>query len=334
MTDWNPGELLNLSGGYWRTCALHAGVKLDLFTVIGKAQLTGGEVADRIHGDERGVTMLLNALTAMGLLEKRQSLFVNTDAGLVYLSKDSSRYIGHIILHHHHLMESWARLDEGVKTGRPIRGRSSHSDEQWRESFLMGMFNMAVQLAPKVVPKIDLTGRRRLLDLGGGPGTWSIFFCKQYPRLRTSVYDLPTTRPFAEKTIESFGLSDRITFRDIDYLEGGIQETFDAAWLSHILHGESPEDCQRIIKRAVSALEPGGMIIIHEFILDNTMDAPLFPALFSLNMLLGTDGGQAYSEKQLSDMLTRVGVKNIHRIPIESPNDSGILAGTVEGGKK
>ena len=76
-------------------------------------------------------------------------------------------------------------------------------------------------------------------------------------------------------------------------------------------------------------MESGGIIIIHEFILNNSMDGPLFPALFSLNMLLGTDGGQAYSEQQISDMLSSAGVHGIKRIPIESPNDSGIILGIV-----
>jgi hypothetical protein len=82
-----------------------------------------------------------------------------------------------------------------------------------------------------------------------------------------------------------------------------------------------------IIQKAVDALEPNGTIVIHEFILNNSMDGPLFPALFSLNMLLGTESGQSYSEQQLTDMMRAAGIKNIHRIPISSPNDSGLLMG-------
>lgn len=84
-----------------------------------------------------------------------------------------------------------------------------------------------------------------------------------------------------------------------------------------------------IIQKSVDALAPGGMIIIHEFILNNSMDGPLFPALFSLNMLLGTESGQSYSEAQLTDMLAAAGVSDIRRIAIQSPNDSGILVGFV-----
>jgi O-methyltransferase/methyltransferase family protein len=330
MTEhqWNPGELLKLSGGYWATCALHAGVKLDVFSTIGSEALTENAIAEKIDADPRGLAMLLNALTAMALLQKKAETFLNTDISLNFLSITSPKYIGHMILHHHQLMESWARLDEGVKTGKPVRSRKSRDDEKWRESFLMGMFNMAMQMAPLIVPQIDLSGRNHLLDLGGGPGTYAIHFCKHNPNLNATVYDLPTTRPFAEKTIEKFGLSDRIAFNDVDFIQEEIEGTYDAVWLSHILHGESPENCRQIIEKAVSALATGGMIIIHEFILDNTMDGPLFPALFSLNMLLGTEGGQSYSEDQLHEMLTGAGVKDIRRIPVNTPNDSGIIAGT------
>ena len=325
-----PGYLMELSGGYWKTCALHAAVKLDVFTTIGEAQITADAVARKTDTDARAMNMLLNALVAMGLLQKTDDHFVNTEIAKGFLSEDSPKYLGHIIRHHHQLMGSWSRLDEGIKTGRPIRERASRTDDSWRENFLMGMFNIAMQQAPKIVTEVDLSEREHLLDLGGGPGTYAIHFCKQYPRLKATVYDLPTTRPFAEKIIERFGLSERITFKDVDFIEQGIEDTFDAAWLSHILHGEHIEDCKRIIQKAVSAMESGGIIMIHEFILNNSMDGPLFPALFSLNMLLGTDGGQAYSEQQISDMLSSAGVHSIKRIPIESPNDSGIMMGIVE----
>jgi hypothetical protein len=149
------------------------------------------------------------------------------------------------------------------------------------------------------------------------------------PQLKATIYDLPTTRPFAEKTIAKFKLQDRIDFKDLDYLVEKIEGIYDVVWLSQILHGEGPEDCRKIIDKAVSVLEPGGMILIHDFILNNTMDGPLFPALFSLNMLLGTPSGQSYSEQQIKDMLSDAGVREIRRIFFESPNDSGIITGIV-----
>jgi SAM-dependent methyltransferase len=245
------------------------------------------------------------------------------------LSKDSPAYLGHIILHHHHLMEPWAQLHQSVCSGRPIRERSSASREEWRESFLMGMFNMAMALASRVADAIDLASRSRCLDLGGGPGTYAIHFCLKNPGLTATVFDLPTTRPFAEQTIARFGLSDRIAFAEGNYLDDEIPGRYDVAWLSHILHAEGSDDCLKIIRKAVSALQPGGIVIIHEFILNDAMDGPLFPALFSLNMLQGTEAGRAYSERQLTGMLTAAGVHDVRRVPIQTPNDSGILVGNI-----
>jgi predicted O-methyltransferase YrrM len=327
--EWNPGQLLEISGYFWKTATLHAAVKLDVFTAIGDECRSAAEITQKLGGAQRGVERLLNALVAMELLVKIDGKFANTPSGKTLLSKDSSKYLGYIIMHHHHLVQSWAQLDQALKSGAPVRTRATFKDDQRRESFLMGMFNMAMNLAPRLVPFIDLSARNHLLDLGGGPGTYAIHFCRHNPGLKATVFDLPTTRPFAEKTIKQFNLSDRITFLDGNYLEDQIAGKYDVAWLSHILHGEGPEECRMIIKKAVDALETGGLIIVHEFILNNSMDGPLFPTLFSLNMLLGTSSGQAYSEEQIADMLKRAGIRDIRRLSVQTPNDSGIMIGTA-----
>lgn len=324
---WNPAELLQLSGGYWSACALHAGVKLDLFSHAG----TASELAEAVSGDVRGVGMLLNALASLGLMEKTGDRYSATAFAAEYLSRTSPNYLGHIIMHHHHLMTGWARLDESVRSGAPIRGRVSHdSSDAERESFEMGMFNLAMQIAPRIVSNVDLRGRRNLLDLGGGPGSYAIQFCQANPQLKATVYDLPTTRPFAEKTIASFGLSDRITFREGDFISDDVPGGFDVAWLSHILHGEGPDGCAVTLKRGVAALEPGGMLMVQEFILDDSMDGPPFPALFSLNMLLGTPHGRSYSQRQLEEMMSAAGVGSIRRLALDLPNGAGVLAGIVK----
>ena len=327
--QWNAGKLLGLSGGYWQTCALHTGVHLKIFSMLGDDGLTGDEVARRLETPPRGVNMLLNALTAMGLLIKLNDLYANTPESKTFLVEESSEYIGHIITHHYHLVPAWSQLPQAVITGKPVRKRSSFGEAEERESFLMGMFNLAMQIAPKLSNEIDLHGRHHLLDLGGGPGTYAIHFCLANPSLRATVYDLSTTRPFAAKTIERFGLSDRIDFVAGDYVEEEIKGTYDVAWLSHILHGEGPEDCQTILTKVVSTMKNGGLILIHDFVLDDNFDGPLFPALFSLNMLINTDKGRSYSEAQLEEMLGRAGVKEIQRLAFLGPNDSGIISGIV-----
>lgn len=323
---WNPAELLQLSGGYWGACALHAGVKLDLFSQSG----TAAELAQTTATDVRALEMLLNALTALGLMEKAGDRYAPTVFAADYLSRTSPHYLGYIILHHHNLMAGWSHLDESVRSGAPFRGRISHAgDESERENFEMGMFNLAMQIAPRIVASVDLHDRRRLLDLGGGPGTYAIQFCQANPQLTAIVYDLPTTRTFAEKTIATFGLSDRIRFQAGDFISDDVPGGFDVVWLSHVLHGEGLEECTVTLRRAVAALEPGGLLMVQEFILDDSMDGPLFPALFSLNMLLGTPQGRSYSQGQLESMMAAAGVGSIQRLELDLPNGAGVLVGVV-----
>lgn len=324
---WTAGRLLEVSGSYWQACALHAGVKLGIFTALGSGPHSAEDVARETASSLRGATALLNALTAMGLLVRKGDAYRNTDESSMYLVRGSEEYIGHMLLHHHHLMESWAKLPVAVRGGRPIRKRSTFRNREIRESFLMGMFNLASRLAPRIVREVDLSGRKRLLDLGGGPGTYAIHFCRRYDGLQATVFDLKTTRPFATRTIRSFGLEDRIAFRAGNYLEDDLGEGYDAVWLSHILHGEGPEDCRKIVARAAAALEPGGILIVHEFILNDSKDGPLHPALFSLNMLLGTPEGRSYSESEIREMLAAAGLWDIRRLPFQAPNDSGLIAG-------
>jgi len=327
-TEWTIPDLLQLSGGYWSACALHAGVKLDIFSVLEGTALTAVEVAQLRGTKQRGTGMLLDALSALGLLEKLGNTFVTTTFAANNLSKKSPGYLGHIIMHHHHLMSGWARLDEAVTSGGPVRESVSHGDDEIvRESFLMGMFNLASQLAPIVARNVSLSGCRTLLDLGGGPGTYAIHFCLANPELSAVVYDLPTTRIFAEGTIARFDLSRRIAFTSGDFNDDPLPSGFDVAWLSHILHSDGPAVSVALLHKAAAALNSGGVLMVQEFILDDDRNSPLFPALFSLNMLIGTDAGQAYSETELSVMMTEAGLSDVQRLVLELPNGAGIMTG-------
>lgn len=327
-TAVHPGRLLAVSGEYWQAFTLHAAVELDLFSAIAAGAASASEVAGQIDADPRATAMLLNALAAMGLIAKDGDRYHNTEESRRFLVRSSTDYVGYMIRHHHHLVAGWSRLDEAVRTGRPVRAGASFEDPEVRHNFLMGMFNLASMLAPQVARRIDLAGRRRLLDLGGGPGTYAVHFCRHYESMEAVVFDRPETRPVAEAIISRFGLEGRIRFQGGDYRQGPLPDGFDVVWVSHILHAESPSICADLMAAIYAALSPGGMVLIHDFLLSESLDGPLFPALFSLNMLQGTDGGQTYSRGQVEAMLTAAGFTDVAAVKLDSPNDSGIVTAT------
>ncbi len=265
----------------------------------------------------------------MALLNKTPAGYANTQAAADFLSKDSDRYIGYMIQHHHHLADSWIRMDEAVTRSGPIRDRSSVSSEEWREAFFNGYVQQchghgvgcgAVRGSVRVYPAAGYGRRARHL-------------CHPFLQSQPAP-DRCGVRPFhhpavCRKTIERFGLSDRIRFVAGDYTTDDIplKQDFDAAWLSHILHGEGPNLAEGIVAHAAEKLVPGGQLLIHDFILGDTRDRPEFAALFSLNMLLGTESGQSYSESEIRKMMTDAGLTDITLQDFTGPTQSRILKG-------
>jgi len=325
---WDARKLLETSGYCWQSFTLQAGVKLEIFAAIGDSAAKVADLAKKLDADPRGLTMLLNALAAMGLVHKRADSYENSEDGKRFLVKGSEEYVGHMIAHFQYTVSAWARLAELVRTGKAAWDEHDMTEAQ-RESFLMGMHTLASGIAPRVASLIDFSSCTHILDLGGGPGTHAIHFCLANPHLKVTIYDRPETEPYAMGMISKFALSERIDFAGGNYRCDDIPGKYDAAWLSHIIHGEGPEDCIKILKKTVSALNPGANLYVHDFILEDTLDKPLFPAIFSLNMLVNTPQGQSYSESQIKEMLSEAGIKEIRRLEITGPNDSGIICGSA-----
>jgi len=236
------------------------------------------------------------------------------------------------MLHHHYLLPSWTRLDEAVSKGKPQLGENgTEQEDARREAFLMAMYSNALPVSQWIVPRLPLEGYRNLLDLGGGPGTYAAQFCLRNPGLEAIVFDLPASRVYAEKTIASFGLRDRIGFRGGDFFRDQIPGEYDVVWMSHILHSFGPDECRNLMGNAVRALRPGGLLLVHDFILDDSGDGPLFPALFALNMLVRTSKGRSYTGSEIMGLLSGAGLRKIRRLELSIPNGSGVIAGEKDG---
>jgi hypothetical protein len=325
---WTPEKILKTSGSYWESFTLHAAVKLDVFTLIENNFKNLSKISKKLNADKRAVTMFLNALAAMGLLNKENDCFKNTEQSKAFLVKDSPEYIGSIILHSYNCVKPWASLVNAVKSGSSNKNILDMQEDE-RRDFLMGMNVLASINSKKAAAAVDLSGCAHLLDLGGGPGTFSINFCKENPELKATIYDLIDSKPFADKMIRKTGLEHRIDFKAGNFITDEIDGDYDAVWISHILHGENYDNCVRLVKKAVLATKPGSKIYVHDFILDDEGDGPLFASMFSLNMLVNTQDGQSYSEKEIFNMLQQAGLKDVERLPFKGDNDSGIICGRV-----
>ncbi|MCC8194079.1 MAG: SAM-dependent methyltransferase [Deltaproteobacteria bacterium] len=335
--QWTPGEMLSLSSAYWQPFTLQAGVLLDLFTILDTmgdgAKMTVQALAKAARCDERALGMLVTGLASLGFLEREGDALFLPEHSRRYLSRKSDDFIGFIIEHQGHIAPAWTKLAESVKTGGPMREvSSSHTEnEAERKSFLLGMFNVAMYQADTIAQGLDLSGRKRLLDLGGGPGTYAVFFCRANPGLSATIFDKPTTEPIAMDIVRRYGLEGRINFAGGDFLKDPLPEGYDVVWISQILHGDSPRDSAKLVRDAGKLLTPGGLLIIQDFIVDNDRRGPVHPALFGLNMLVGTAGGQTYTWAEIETMIRDAGAVSVSRAAIDLPMGCGILVGTMPG---
>jgi len=270
-----------------------------IFDYLVPPGLVASELAGKISADRRATELILNSLAAIGLIEKKNDRFRNTPIASRYLVSGKPAYQGDILRHYSSLWDNWSGLDMVLKTGKPNRASHDH------ESFILGMHNLAGLRVKDFLSAVDLKGVRRVLDLGGGPGTYSMALARKGKEV--TIMDFPETLKIAKKLIREAGLGKKITFLPGDFTRGDIGKGYDLILISQILHAYDERSCMAMLKKCHTALHQGGRAVIQEFPLDETMISPPQGALFAINMLINTTGGRTYTPVEMSSWLKRTG---------------------------
>ncbi len=316
-----PDEWNERMRAFQESRVILTGLELDAFTAIGTGA-TAPEAAERMGTDARATEMLLNALTAIGLIAKQDGVFRNGPVASKHFSGQAR--LG--LLHGAHLWQTWSHLTERVKSGTGADTQTTAPPE-WTEAFIAAMHRNASERAAAVVRAVDAASVRRMLDIGGGSGVYSIAFAQANPELRADILDLPQVGPIARRYIEGAGVADRVHWRRGDLHTDTFGEGYDLVFLSAICHMLSEEENRDLFRRARAALAPGGRIVVQDFILDPDKAGPKFAALFSLNMLVGTRAGASYSEPEYAAWLAAAGFRDIRRVRLPGP--AGLMIGKL-----
>jgi ubiquinone/menaquinone biosynthesis C-methylase UbiE len=264
---------------------------------------SGGKTAASLSGlvktDGRATELLLNSLVALGLLKKKGDRYGNTALSSRYLVKGKPQYQGDIMDHYNTLWDNWSGLDTVLKTGKPFRRSHDH------KSFILGMHNIASLKEKEVINALDLRGVGRLLDLGGGPGTYSVAFAKK--KIDVTILDFPDTLRITRKLTKQAGLEKRIRLLPGDFTEADWGDGYDMIFISQILHSFTAGECLGLLRKSRTALKPGGRVVVQEFHLDETKTNPPVGAIFAINMLVNTPGGRTYTPKEMSAWMKKAG---------------------------
>ena len=287
-------KLNNLSWGYRAASVLHTANKLDIFTILSGKEMSVEQICQRTRSNPEMTEKLLIACVAMGLLEKESNQYKNTELSQLYLVRDQKLYQGDIIAHSASVWDFWGALAGHVVSGtEPVAIKPENY-----KSFIMGMHNIAAAgRAQLFIDSVNLTSRKKLFDVGGGPGTYSIAACKHYRELKAVVFDIPETIAIAEKLIAKEGMQDRVSVQEGNWETDSFGQDNDVVLLSNVLHGSGSGAAMKLSK-AYDSLIGGGLLVIQEFLLNDQKTGPLIPALF--NIMVG-----AYSKAELFSIIEK-----------------------------
>lgn len=321
-----PDELQHSINGFRESRALLTAIELDIFTALGSGA-DATNVAKKLGTDPRATEALLNALVALEVVEKRDGLFCNSPVSSRYLVEGAEHDSRAALMHTANLWARWSTLTECVRQGTSVTpGRRRDTEDEWTQAFIAAMHKNASFRAPQVIGAMGLDGVRRVLDIGGGSGAYSIAFARSRPGLTAEILDVGGVVPIAERHIADAGVADRVTARVGDLRDDAYGSGYDVVFISAICHMLNPDENRTMLRKTHAALAPAGRVVIQDFILNPDKAGPKTGALFALNMLVGTKAGSSYSEAEYAAWLEEAGFTDVRRVRLPGP--TGLVIAT------
>ena len=306
--QWTAQEVLNVARSFQPACVLTSAAVLDVFNPLHEKPMTAQALASELGTDTRATTILLDALTAMELLTKRNSHYSVPENVANLLTEKSANNVLPMVRHLGNCLRRWARLSEVTQTGKPAElGPSIRGKAADQADFISGMHNICRPIAAEVVGKLQPLKFCHLLDIGGASGTWIIAFLRAVTEARATLFDLPSVISMAERRIAEAGLADRVTLVAGDFYKDDLPDGADLAWLGAICHQNSREQNRALFTKVHRALKNGGVVVIRDVVMDPSRTSPEGGALFAINMLVATEGGGTYTFDEYRQDLCEAG---------------------------
>lgn len=305
-------EILEMATGFQRACLLGAAAELDLFTALGSESLDASTLAARLGADLRGISMLLDAVAALGLLRKQDGSYQVPAELQPLLIEGSPHSLLPMLRHWMNTLRGWSQLAWVAKAGIPApRAASIRGPLADRASFIGGMHVLCEPIADALVARLGPPKFQRLLDVGGASGTWTLAFLRAEPAAQATIFDLPDAIDQARHRIADSQFADRITLVAGDFYRDPLPGSADFAWVSAIVHQHSRQHNRELFAKVYAALQPGGRIAVRDVVMEPSRAAPVFGALFAINMLVNTQSGGTFTREELAEDLTAAGFADV-----------------------
>ncbi len=304
-------------GYYWETKILLTAIKLDLFSALDGHADSLSDLAHRLSLDERALSLVLHALAAMRVLTKQDGRFANTSVARKHLVKTSPDYVGHLLVLHDSEWMNWGNLEDTIRTGvSPVRQHVFETDPEMGANVLAVLDRIGRGSGVNLAKFLQLDGVERVLDVGGGAGTNAIAFCREYPHLNATVFDLPSTLQVTERYIKEAGLEDRIAVLPGNFNTDSLGGLYDLVLLSDVLHYQNSQTNAGLVNKAFAHLTETGRLVIKDRFLDPDRTSPAWTTAFAVHILVNTEQGECFTTQEVMDWMTQAGFESV--IELES----------------
>jgi ubiquinone/menaquinone biosynthesis C-methylase UbiE len=304
----NPNDIMTLANAFRASRVFLTAFELDLFSVLGSESKSSEDTAMVLKTDSRATDRLMNALTAIGLLEKKNGKFKNIPAAEKFLVKGKPGYMGGLG-HTVNLWNNWSNMTESVKQGTAVEVKESVNDrgDNWLDSFIAAMHMRAKKQAPEIIGMLDLKDVETVLDVGGGPGTFSFAFVNAKKGLKATVFDLPNVVPLTHKYIANEGFTGKVATATGDYMKDDLGNGYDLIFLSAVIHSNSADENKLLFSKCYKALNENGQLVLLDYAMSEDRTSPAMGAMFALNMLVGTKAGDSYTDSEITGWMKETG---------------------------
>lgn len=308
----DPEEILKMARGFMGARILLTGAELNLFTLLQNRSMTAQEIAEQSDMALRPLGILLDALTALALLQKEEGLYHCTPPVSRFLAEDAPDSVMPMVLHMAHLWHRWAGLTNMVQGVPAIHDQDSDAkSEAELRAFIGAMHVVGKNRAEEIVAGINPENARNLLDVGGASGTYIIAFLRAVPEMKATLFDQPAIMEMARERLSHEGLLARVTLIPGDFYRDDLPAGHDLAFISAIIHQNNPAQNLDLYRNVFRALVPGGRVVIRDHIMEANRTEPPEGAVFAVNMLVATDGGATYTFDEIRRGLEQAGFDQI-----------------------
>ncbi len=327
-------KVTRASNGFQEAKILMAGVELRLFDRLAEGPATAQQLARDLEVTVRGIEILADALVTKEYLTKDGEIYANSEGAARFLVRGAPESQAFILGHRNQMYRSWGKLEEVVRKGRKTQEKDKATlvDREANRNFILGMAEVSRERLGAILDRLPLAGAERFVDLGGGPAHYACEAVKRHADLRALLVDLPLTVEVAKEYIAGQGCEDRVATQVCDfYAEPALElpAPADVMLISQVLHAEGVDENRELLRKVAPHVKPGGCVAIVENLVDETRTAPLWGAMFAVNMLTGTQRGRTYTAGEVRGWLEEAGLTPDPVIEV-APRTQLILASAPE----